>query len=341
VFEINITHDNATRRLDKFLFAYMKAAPHSLIYRLLRKKRIKLNGKRAVGSELLKDGDVIGLYLAPETLESLRQVPDELPWIKSSKPPISLCPKSSKPDVTPPETLLSESSKPKIIYEDEHLLIINKPPGMPSYGGMKTKEPHLLAHALDYLRQTGAYPPDATFTPALCNRLDVNTSGLVICGKNYQAIRAINTMFAAQGSIGKEYLAIVDGELTGKATLEGYYQKDTSANIAKISDTPGEPRAITAYESLQVAGGHSLISVNPITGRSHQIRAHLASIGHPLSGDKKYGGKPLLSGNVMRLHCRRLTINTPSTLPYPVGTTWTAEPPDDFVRCAKALGFEI
>ena len=304
--EIVITTADAGRRLDKFLFAYLNNAPHSLVYKLLRKKRIKLNGKRAQGSELLQAGNTITLHISNETLESCRAI-------------------------TQPEKASSHAAL-DIVYEDGDLLIINKPAGIPSHGGMKSKDTHLLSQALSYLRKTGAYPPGATFTPALCNRLDVNTSGLVICGKNYQAIRAANTLFATPGNIDKEYLAIVDGELSGSKTLEGRYKKDTAANKAHITQKGEGVPVITAYKSLAAANGYTLISINPITGRSHQIRAHMAAIGHPLAGDKKYGGKPIQYSKSQLLHCRRLTIAAPSALPYPIGTTWEAAPPENFTK---------
>jgi len=336
VYEISITANDASRRLDKFLFAYFNNAPHSLIYKLLRKKRIKLNGKRAGGAELLADGDAIGLYLAQETMDSLR----------------AECNLSSAPSSTgSAKSPLGDLSLPEIVFEDANLLIINKPAGMPSHGGMKNKNPHLLSRVLHYLRETGAYPPNATFTPALCNRLDVNTSGLVICGKTYQAIRAINALFATPGSVDKEYLAVVDGELHGSATLEGHYQKDSVTNMAKITNTvanalnglttdtshhttsaQAKSLAITQYTSLSIANSHTLLSVNPVTGRSHQIRAHLAAIGHPLSGDKKYGGMPIPGATGQLLHCKKLKLPLMESLPYPKGITWTADPPASFKK---------
>jgi len=353
VYEIEITAQDANRRLDKFLFAYFNNAPHSLMHKLLRKKRIKLNGKRAAGGELLQDGDVVGCYLSQETVEGLRAKREVAAWdgavgdaaeLENStcmEADFAYVPQSASNQENnggKSHTSIATSTSPAIIYEDQHLLILNKPPGIPSHGGMKSKHPHLLAWTLSYLRKTGAYPPDATFTPALCNRLDVNTSGLVVCGKTYQAIRAVNALFAIPGSIVKEYLAIVDGEVHGSATLEGYYQKDTTANIARITSAPDMPRAVTSYKSLAITNERTLLSVNPITGRSHQIRAHLASVGHPLSGDKKYGGKPIRYSHSVHvphfpgqlLHCYKITIPKTGGLPYPEGITWTAEPPGDF-----------
>jgi len=291
--------------------AYLSDASRSFIYKLLRKKRIKLNGKRAEGSELLQPGDMIEFHISQETLNTSRR-------------------ESSPAGVA--ATLLNIS----IVYEDQDLLILNKPAGQPSHGGMKSKAPHLLSSVLDYLRQTGAYPPNATFTPALCNRLDVNTSGLIICGKTYQALRAANALFATPGAILKQYLAIVEGELTGTATLKAHYRKNTATNTAHITQDPTAAQAITQYTSIATSGGNSLVSVNPITGRSHQIRAHMASIGHPLLGDKKYGGKKTHSRRGHLLHCNKLTLAVP-LLDYPPGTTWEAEPPAGFVDTGKGL----
>jgi len=422
MFEIKITAADASRRLDKYLLAYFSKAPRSLIHKLLRKKRIKLNGKRAIGGELLLDGDTIGLYLSQETIAGLRDSELEHSDIGLNVFDTGTSAHSALDAKGRLGYYSILHSLAEIVFEDEHFLIINKPAGMPSHGGMRSDEnlkkghgstgsinsighyrkrgegednhTHLLELVLGYLRQTGAWPPGSTFTPALCNRLDVNTSGLVVCGKNYQAIRAANTLFATPGLVEKEYLAVVDGALYGSATLDGQYSKDAKANTAYIKDEPGGIRAVTKYTSLAVYAGEAvfkadtipntdavskagsvstanvapasnirtLLSVYPITGRSHQIRAHLASIGHPLSGDKKYGGKPIsqrskipfiqmFSGNNLfnentmlnennnknsspynnpnsthypgqLLHCCRISFPAADGLPYPEGITW-------------------
>ena len=332
--KIIITAADIGRRMDKFLLAYLNGATRSLIYKLLRKKRIKFNGKRAEGGELLQAGDTIEFHLSQETLASLRSegalpdgkampLGDEFPS-SSNKAAQQHKPRLRGNGITPYDYEL-----PPIIFEDENLLIIDKPAGMASHGGMKSNTPHLLARVLKYLQQKGDYPPGATFTPALCNRLDVNTSGLVICGKNYQALRAMNTLFASPGAIEKQYLAVVEGELTGSARLLGHYFKDARTNTVRITQDDKPPQAITQYTSLAVSDGCSLVSVNPITGRSHQIRAHLAAVGHPLVGDKKYGGKPAHNMQGQRLHCNILRLAKPF-LDYPIGTSWVAEPPEGF-----------
>jgi 23S rRNA pseudouridine955/2504/2580 synthase len=191
--EVTLTASDANRLLVKFLFKYLNNAPQSLVYKLLRKKRIKLNGQRAKGGELLAAGDIIGFYLSQETLQSL-QVERVIPTARSL---------------------------PEIVYEDEHLLVINKPAGLASHGGMQTDD-HLLARILYYLQQTDAYNPQhASFTPAICNRLDVNTSGLVVCGKTLRALQEINALFASQG-VCKQYLAVTEVTEQSQKNWHGY-----------------------------------------------------------------------------------------------------------------------
>jgi len=244
-----ITAADANRRLDKFLFQYLNNAPHSFIYKMLRKKRIKLNGSRAEGSEILAAGDELKFYIAPETIAGFRKARE----IEKAAPLTG------------------------IVFEDEDFLVVNKPTGLPSHGGMdghKTaashfsvgwkiqptefefladKNDHLLARVLYYLRESGAYATDATFTPALCNRLDVNTSGLVVCGKNLHALQEMNALFAS-GGVEKEYLAIVDGVPSVEScVLEDFYEKDTSKNIARVVKHETDTKIITEYSVLAIS----------------------------------------------------------------------------------------
>jgi len=303
---VQITAANSNRRLDKFLFSYLNAAPESFIYKMLRKKNITLNESRAKGAELLKPGDILQLYLADETIAKFRKT-REIPHAR----PLT-----------------------GIVYEDADLLIVNKPQGLPSHGGIEKKDDHLLARVLFYLQSSGAYDPSDTFVPALCNRLDVNTSGLVVCGKTLHALQLINSLFANQG-IDKEYLTVAEGEVgkVGKSrVLHGFYQKESKSNFAKVVSTQTTTAVTTAYTVLALAGDkkYSLVSVNPITGRSHQIRAHFAAIGHPLAGDKKYGGKTLAFSQSQLLHCRRITIPQ-------LEKSWEAPLPKNFQKCVDEL----
>ena len=296
---VEITAANANRRLDKFLFHYLNAAPESFVYKMLRKKNITLNSGKAKGAELLQAGDVLTLFLADETIEKFRKARD----IKEARPLTG------------------------IIYEDENYLVINKPQGLPSHGGMaKKNNDHLLARVLFYLQTTGAYDPSDTFVPALCNRLDVNTSGLVVCGKTLHALQKLNDCFAKH-MVDKEYLAVADGKVGDVAktqVLRGFYKKNKTANIATIVKQKTDTPVTTAYTVKEIlhGGKYTLLTVNPITGRSHQIRAHLASIGHPLAGDKKYGGSELPKGAQL-LHCHKITIGE-------LGYEWQAPTPKAF-----------
>ena len=271
------------RRLDKYLFSLFNNAPHSLIYKLLRKKRIKLNGKRATGSEIINTDDQITFYMSTDSLKSEKE-------IKKFSP-------------------LKD-----IIYEDEHIIVVNKPAGIASQGGEGIKE-HLLGQIQYYLQSNIA---------ALCNRLDTNTSGVVIAGKTPFALHTINTMLKNH-EITKIYIALVHGRLTESGRLEDYYYKDTKINKAYISANPTNQIIITEYKPILIKDNMTLIEVKPITGRSHQIRVHLSDIGHPIVGDKKYGG----GHGILHLHCKNMTINKKSPL-YKKGISWQAAVPDWF-----------
>ena len=308
---IKIDKSDSNRRLDKFLFQYLNNAPHSFIYKMLRKKRIKLNSRRAQGNELLAPDDEIKFYFSDETMESCRKARD---------------------------VAITKSLSNNIVFENKDILIVDKPAGLPSHGGNDSVD-HLLARILFYLRETGAFEPSATFTPALCNRLDVNTSGLVVCGKNIHALQTVNNLFSTR-KIDKEYIAVVEGILGSvddMVTLEGYYQKDSHINKAVISSNKiTDIKAITTYKVLAVSKKHSLVSVMPVTGRSHQIRAHFASISHPLAGDKKYGGNPTSYAPAQLLHCYRLAPKAEGLLQFSFPEVTTA-PPKNFLTCVQSL----
>ena len=301
---ITITKANTNRRLDKFLFAYLNAAPENFIYKMLRKKNITLNEVRAKGAEQLQDGDTVQLYLSDETIEKFRKTRE----IATAKPLTG------------------------IVYEDDSFLIVNKPQGLPSHS-MAGKTDHLLGRILFYLQESGAYDPSDTFVPALCNRLDVNTSGLVVCGKTLHTLQEMNALFANQ-MMDKEYITVVEGDLgkVGKSrVLRGYYQKEGKANVARVVNTENTLPVTTAYTVLAVSpdSKYTLVAVNPITGRSHQIRAHFAAIGHPLAGDKKYGGHPTPFGQSQLLHCRRLSAPAQEES----HRTWEAPLPPKMQQC--------
>lgn len=318
--EIIITKNDSGQRTDKFLMKYFSKAPKSFVYKMLRKKRIKLNGAKADGAEMLNEGDSIQMYLSEETMDGFKEE----------------------------RVIKKASSDIDVVYEDENIIAVNKPAGVLSHAEKAGDDDTLIDRILSYLNEKGEYDPEKerTFVPALCNRLDRNTSGIVIAGKNSEALRQINEAVKFK-SIKKYYKTLVCGKIEKSGRLEDFYEKDSQLNKAKVGGKEGKI-ITTIYRPLKTNGRYTLAEVELITGKSHQIRVHMASAGFPIIGDVKYGNKQeneyfRKKAGVKRqmLHAYKMVFEgLKGELAYLNGKTVTADVPKDF-KCAEKEIFGI
>ena len=265
--EFTIGTNDAGQRLDRFLSKAVPLLPASLAQKYIRIKRIKLNGGRADRDTRLKAGDVLQLYINDEFFDKPRE---DNAFLTVATPKLN------------------------IVYEDEHILLADKRPGLavhPHDGAEYGRT--LIDHIQAYLYQKREWRPreENAFTPALCNRIDRNTGGIVIAAKTAEALRVLNQKIKDR-ELDKRYLAIVEGTpKPPKGSLKGYLFKDAKKNRVFVSNTPqpGSKSCQTNYVTLASKNGLSLVECELITGRTHQIRAQFAHAGHPLLGDGKYG----------------------------------------------------
>ena len=297
--EIVVGKNESGQRIDKLLGKYLSEASKGFLYKMMRKKNITLNDKKCVGNEMLSQGDCIRLWLAEETIEKFK----------------------SKPKKEFAKTLLKLE---EIVYEDEDILVMNKPAGLLS---QKAEPNDISANEIfiQYLLESGQISTKdlSTFCPSICNRLDRNTSGLLICGKTLK----------------KEYLAIVEGKIARGERIVGWLEKDEKKNKVSLveEEKVGAKPIETEYLPLHYENGMTLLLVHLITGRTHQIRAHLSSIAHPIVGDRKYGSG---RGTTQQLHAYRLQF--PPIADMEVGgKILVAKVPKSFKKWMKGYSWEL
>ena len=264
---LTVKKNDAGQRLDKFLTKAVKGLPTSMMYKLIRTKKIKVNRKRTEQKYILCEGDEIQLFIKDEFFDS----PEKDTSI---------------------DTLSSIRPKLSVVYEDKNIILLNKRPGVLVHEDTEGADNTLNMHLKAYLYQRGEYDPEdeQSFAPALCNRIDRNTGGIVIAAKTAEALRIMNQKIK-DGQVSKFYVCAVHGVPKVKqATLTAWLKKDSSNNMVTISDDkrPGYKEIITKYRVLKTRGDRALLEIDLVTGRTHQIRAQMAHIGHPLLGEGKY-----------------------------------------------------
>ena len=264
--EFTIGKNDAGQRLDRWLAKTLPLLPAPLAQKYIRLKRVKVNGKGSQRDVRLQLGDILQLYINDEFFEQPRE---ENAFLSVFKPHLD------------------------IVYEDENLMLLNKRPGLLCHADEHEKVSTLITHIQAYLYQKKEWNPrdEHSFTPALCNRIDRNTGGIVMAAKNAETLRILNQKIRDR-EIAKFYLAIVHGRMKpSQGKLEGFLLKDEDRAQVKVFSrpVPGGKSAATLYKTLRTAGGLSLVECELLTGRTHQIRAQFAAAGHPLLGDGKYG----------------------------------------------------
>lgn len=276
--EIKITNNEEGQRLDRFLKKYLNKANQSFIYKMIRKKNIKLNDLKAEPETVLKKDDVVMLYLSDDTIDKFREK----------------------------KTLRQTQIHFKVAYEDDNILIVNKPVGLSTQPDV-TSSRNLIDEIKMYL-DAKEENISFTFKPAVCNRLDKNTSGLVIAAKNYDTLKQTNKAIRER-NIRKFYIAKVHGTVKEKLELKDYLIKNDEKNMVKIvkNSVENSKMVVTYAHPVKTEKNYTWLEIEIETGRAHQIRAHLSSIGHPIVGDKKYGKKDSEKHQI--LHAYKLILD--------------------------------
>lgn len=333
--EFSVSSKEAGQRMDKYLFKILNQASKGFVYKMLRKKNIVLNDKKATGQEVLNASDQIKIYLSDETFDKFASALGDTAEEKTAE-------KSASGNAKPAaKTSAVHHPKIQIVYENDDILILNKPVGLLSQKAQK-EDYSANEMVIDYLLESGQLTRAElrTFHPSICNRLDRNTSGLLIAGKTIRGLQEMADALKSR-SMQKYYRCLVAGQITQDAHLKGYLAKDHQSNKVTIRKEAFADASYieTAYHPVKVYENMTLLEVHLITGRSHQIRAHLASIGHPILGDGKYGDKKI--NQTVKDSCRiRYQLLHAYRMEFPDGRIVTAPEPATFTRVQTKLAKE-
>ena len=316
--ELTITDLEAGQRLNKYMMKYLNQAPSSFIYKMLRKKNITRNGKKASGDEILECGDVIKVFLADETIEKFRVT--QTGQVSKQKPGITL----------------------QILYQDSDILAVHKPVGVLSQKAQK--DDYSINEAIvDYCLSMRILNEKQleTFHPSISNRLDRNTSGIILAGISLKGSQMLARILKGH-TCEKYYYTIVAGEMKQRIHEKAYIVKDSKKNQSKIQkhESPGASMIETAFTPLCTKNGFTLLQVQLFTGKSHQIRAHLQSLGYPMAGDTKYGNPAVNRKLRERYHLNHQLLHA-GRLVLPDIPEITDPLPAEFQKVADGLGLKL
>lgn len=342
--ELTITDLESGQRLNKYMMKYLNQAPSSFIYKMLRKKNITRNGKKASGDEILECGDVIKVFLADETIEKFRVVHTGNPHFDSGSKQHDIV--KSADSATSDGSAQTSRQKPgitlQILYQDPDILAVHKPVGVLSQKAKK--DDYSINEAIvDYCLSMRILSEKQleTFHPSISNRLDRNTSGIILAGISLKGSQMLARILKGH-TCEKYYYTIVAGEMKQHIHEKAYIVKDTKKNQSKIQklESPGASMIETAFTPLCVKNGFTLLQVQLFTGKSHQIRAHLQSLGYPMAGDTKYGNPAVNRKLRERYHLNHQLLHA-GRLVLPDIPEITDPLPAEFQNVADGLGLKL